>query len=429
MTISSEVSTAGPFNGNGATKIFPYGFRIVDEDHIRVVLQDIFGVSTDLSLVDGDYTVSGVGNDAGGNVTVVVAPATGQKLTLLRNPPFTQETDLANQGPYNAEVVEDRFDMMVMQIQTVKEITDRSIQVSPGQTPPSADLIEAAQANAESAASSAQSASESAALAGEFANNPEDVLVLPGLYSAYHFMKKAMASAAAAAAAAGAALASRVAKAGDTMTGQLTLAASTTSLAGLRVPDGVAPTAPSDGDLWRRDAGGGLFLRKGAASVKIVDGQTVIRRSIAIVADQKAQGAASQSITGGAGFVTRDLNTEISDVDNIVSITSNQFTPVYDCTVSGTTMLASASGQASSFRIFNVTDGVAVSANLGALNLSAGAAMNVSMAFFAQLVGGKTYRFETTMSTTGGVGSPRNIAGMPEIYLLAVLERLQNVIV
>jgi len=201
MTISSEISTAGPYDGNGVTTIFPYGFRIVDEDHIRVVLQDIFGVSTDLSLVDGDYTVSGVGNDAGGNVTVVVAPATGQKLTLLRNPPFTQETDLANQGPYNAEVVEDRFDMMVMQIQTVKEITDRSIQVSPGQTPPTADLIEAAEGNAEAAAASAlaagefaQDASESAALAAEFANNPEDVAVLPGLYSAFHFMKKAQAA-------------------------------------------------------------------------------------------------------------------------------------------------------------------------------------------------------------------------------------------
>jgi hypothetical protein len=201
MTISSEVSTAGPYDGNGVTTIFPYEFRIVDEDHIRVVLRDIFGVSTDLSLVDGDYTVTGVGNDAGGNVTVVVAPATGQKLTLLRNPPFTQETDLANQGPYNAEVVEDRFDMMVMQIQTVKEITDRSIQVSPGQTPPTADLIEAAEANAEAAAASAQAAgesaqdaAESAALASEFANNPEDVAVLPGLYSAFHFMKKAQAA-------------------------------------------------------------------------------------------------------------------------------------------------------------------------------------------------------------------------------------------
>src|SRR5690349_18464124 len=104
MTVSSEVSTAGPYNGNGVTTVFPYGFKIVDETHLRVVLRDPASVSTDLSLDDGDYTVSGVGNDAGGNVTVTVAPLTGYFLTILRNPPLTQETDLENQGPYSAEV-------------------------------------------------------------------------------------------------------------------------------------------------------------------------------------------------------------------------------------------------------------------------------------------------------------------------------------
>lgn len=200
MTISSEVTTAGPYDGNGVTTIFPYDFRIVEEEHIRVVLRDAFGVSTDLSLVGGDFTVTGVGNVDGGNVIVAVPPTVGQKLTLLRSPPLTQETDLANQGPYSASVVEDRFDMLVMQIQTVNEKTDRAITAAPGQTPPSFSLIEAAESNATAAAASAvlagqraQNSLESATLSAEFANNPEDVPVMPGLYSAFHFMKKAAA--------------------------------------------------------------------------------------------------------------------------------------------------------------------------------------------------------------------------------------------
>ena len=47
--------------------------------------------------------------------------------------------------------------------------------------------------------------------------------------------------------------------------------------------------------------------------------------SYAIIADVKASNADGGSFTTG-DWRTRDLNTEISDVDNIVSISSNQFT-------------------------------------------------------------------------------------------------------
>jgi hypothetical protein len=192
MTVSSEVTVAGPYDGNGVTTIFPFEFRIVDEKHLRVVLRDPFGVSTDLSLDDGDYSVSGVGNDDG-DVTVAVAPSVGYKLTILRNPPFTQETDLTNQGPYSAEVVENRFDLLVMQIQAVNEKASRAYTVEPGQTPPSLDLVVAAEQNAAAAAASASDAADAALLAARFANEPEDSQVQPGLFSAYHWMRKALA--------------------------------------------------------------------------------------------------------------------------------------------------------------------------------------------------------------------------------------------
>jgi hypothetical protein len=64
----------------------------------------------------------------------------------------------------------------------------------------------------------------------------------------------------------------------------------------------------SDGTDWTSAAaGGGLYA------------------SVAIIADQKSTGTSSGTFTAGA-WRTRDVNTEISDVDGIVSITSNQFT-------------------------------------------------------------------------------------------------------
>ena len=47
--------------------------------------------------------------------------------------------------------------------------------------------------------------------------------------------------------------------------------------------------------------------------------------SYAIIADQKSSGTDAGSSTGGQ-WHTRDLNTELSDPDGIVSISSNQFT-------------------------------------------------------------------------------------------------------
>ena len=47
--------------------------------------------------------------------------------------------------------------------------------------------------------------------------------------------------------------------------------------------------------------------------------------SYAIIADQKSQGTDGGASTGGT-WHTRDLNTELSDPDGIVSISSNQFT-------------------------------------------------------------------------------------------------------
>jgi hypothetical protein len=64
----------------------------------------------------------------------------------------------------------------------------------------------------------------------------------------------------------------------------------------------------SDGTNWTSAAAaGGLYA------------------SVAIIADQKAASVDGGTFTSGA-WRTRDLNTEVSDTDGIVSISSNQFT-------------------------------------------------------------------------------------------------------
>lgn len=209
MTVSSEVSTAGPFYGNGSVKTFPYGFKILDAKHIRVVFISALGDVSDLSLENGDYTVTGVGNEAGGNVVKATPLLNGQTLTMVRRLPLTQDTSLENQGAYYPEVVEQRFDVLTMQLQSVQETTERSLTVEPGQEKPSMAQIAAAQGYSqaakqsrdeagsfkEAAENSASSATSAATLAGRWASAPEDQEVVPtsGLFSAFHWYRKTLA--------------------------------------------------------------------------------------------------------------------------------------------------------------------------------------------------------------------------------------------
>lgn len=127
MTIASETNKSGPYFGNGVTTSFDYDFKIFDEAHIRVV-QAIDGVETDLTLAT-DYTVTGVGDSAGGAVIIPGAPDTGTAITLVRAVPFTQELDLQNQGAYYAEVVEAAFDRAVARDQQLAEELGRTVKV------------------------------------------------------------------------------------------------------------------------------------------------------------------------------------------------------------------------------------------------------------------------------------------------------------
>lgn len=138
MTVPSETNRSGPYNGNGSTTVFDYQFRIVDEDHLKVIKTSALGVETILTI-DTDYVVSDVGEAAGGQVACTVAPAVGETITILRNIPFVQETDLENQGAYYAETVEDALDLAAMRDQQLSEEVGRSLKI-PGSFGGDADL-------------------------------------------------------------------------------------------------------------------------------------------------------------------------------------------------------------------------------------------------------------------------------------------------
>lgn len=118
MTVSTEVDH-NEYIGNGVTTTFPYTFRIFQSSDLVVQVVDLNENITEL-ILDTDYIVTGAGGYNGGNVILSKALANGYQISISRELPVTQETDLRNQGKFFAEVHEDAFDKLTMLIQQVR---------------------------------------------------------------------------------------------------------------------------------------------------------------------------------------------------------------------------------------------------------------------------------------------------------------------
>lgn len=125
MTISSETTRTGPYSGNGSTTVFAYTFQVAAQGDLEVVLTNSSGVET-IKSISTHYTVSGVGESGGGNVTMGVAPASGETLTIRRNITKTQTTSLTNQDGYRGETHETFFDKITQITQEIDEVVSRS---------------------------------------------------------------------------------------------------------------------------------------------------------------------------------------------------------------------------------------------------------------------------------------------------------------
>jgi len=128
MTVTSTNQKV-QFNGNGSTTVFAYNFKIFAQTDLSVILRSAAGTETVQQLTT-NYTVSGVGEASGGNVTMGTAPASGTTLTILRVQPNLQGLDLVPNDPFPAGSMEDALDKLTFMVQTHDEEIGRSIKAS-----------------------------------------------------------------------------------------------------------------------------------------------------------------------------------------------------------------------------------------------------------------------------------------------------------
>ncbi len=120
------VEVQDPFNtytaAPGAT-VFPYTFKIVSAADLIATIDDIV---IDLGI---DYSLSGVGSNDGGDLTLLVPLTGGQEVLLKRQMTFDRETDYQQNGDFNAPVVNNDFDRLWLALQQVGQDQLRSIKV------------------------------------------------------------------------------------------------------------------------------------------------------------------------------------------------------------------------------------------------------------------------------------------------------------
>lgn len=144
MTVTASTAKSGPYAGSGTTGPFTVGFRFLENSHLQVIRTSAAGIDTTLTLTT-NYTVTGAGASSG-SVTLVTPLAAGEKLTIVRNVPFTQEADYVQNDAFPAESHERALDKLTMEVQQVGEVAGRAL-VLPASTTGVSPLLPAPEAN------------------------------------------------------------------------------------------------------------------------------------------------------------------------------------------------------------------------------------------------------------------------------------------
>lgn len=131
MTTVSSTVARKQYNGDGGTTAFSFPYLFFEDDDLVVVLTDADEQDT-IQTLTTHYSVSGAGSPSGGTVTMVTAPASGERLTIIRRPAYTQDDDFINTAKLDQETYEDRFTKIVLMVQALSEELGRAPRIKMG---------------------------------------------------------------------------------------------------------------------------------------------------------------------------------------------------------------------------------------------------------------------------------------------------------
>lgn len=128
MAVASELNKTQTI-ADGTVGPFTFGFRVDNAIDLVVISTDVTSGVSVTHILTTNYTISGLTNPNGGTITFVsgMQPASGKRLTMFRDVPYTQDLDLLLTGDLPSESVEKQLDKIVFQTQQLQEIFNRTV--------------------------------------------------------------------------------------------------------------------------------------------------------------------------------------------------------------------------------------------------------------------------------------------------------------
>lgn len=124
MTIADNTPRKAYVATAGQTD-FPYTFEILAQTDLKVLKN---GTTLALST---HYTVSGVGNENGGTVTLVTEAAVDDEIVIYRDMPLNRTTDYQNGARLNTDTLDLDLDRVLLGVQQVERDVGRAMRLSP----------------------------------------------------------------------------------------------------------------------------------------------------------------------------------------------------------------------------------------------------------------------------------------------------------
>ena len=133
MTVHVQESSVS-YTGNGSQTVYPFNFKIFTDDNLKVYVDNV------LQVIVTDYTNTNNGDETGGEVTFITAPAAGSEILVERILKFQQLLDLIEYDRFPAESVESALDYIVMLTQQNDDAIGRALKADPDM-PTDVDLV------------------------------------------------------------------------------------------------------------------------------------------------------------------------------------------------------------------------------------------------------------------------------------------------
>lgn len=162
MTVSTTINKVS-YIGNGVATEFAIPFPFLETSHLKA-----YQLLNDIQTERTDWIVQ---ND---NMIFTAAPVSGAQIVIMREVPYTQETDYRENEILAAETLERNFDKLTMQVQQLKEQIGRSVMVDIFDNTDTGNLISSINRAVSACAEYEASANEKAQTAIQMAQNAEN---------------------------------------------------------------------------------------------------------------------------------------------------------------------------------------------------------------------------------------------------------------